>query len=57
MSLLGAQESDGQHRHPEHGGVDVDALMPIHGVGWFAASRLPCKPVKTPNTRTVRIVP
>jgi hypothetical protein len=26
-SLLGTQESDGQHRHPEHGGVDVDALL------------------------------
>src|SRR5215217_1384526 len=29
-SLLGAQETDGQHRHPHHGGVDVDALLNPH---------------------------
>src|SRR5918993_1869803 len=29
-SILGAQETDSQHRHPEHGGVDVDALLQPH---------------------------
>src|SRR5215203_114692 len=28
--LLAAQETDGQHRHPQHGGVDVDALLDPH---------------------------
>src|SRR5215208_4966047 len=29
-SILGAQETDGQHRHPEHSGIDVDALLNPH---------------------------